>query len=90
METRGHVNIDELIESGLYDLSLEEVLDVHEGEELEYTVKQGGIVQDDRSIPLVISIRAPERLAGREVRGKLVLSATAWASILSRGVKAQA
>lgn len=65
-------DINELIGTGDYVLSLPPGLGIEEGEGLAYRVVEGGVVQEDGSIPMVIRIRSPARLKGVQTRAKLV------------------
>lgn len=69
-------NIDDLIDTGRYDLTLEEGhgLEFKLGDDLTYRVVEGGHVQEDMTIPVLVEIQKPERLKGTKVKGKLVPS----------------
>ena len=67
-------DIDKVIASGEYDLVFDENLGFEVGEALTYRVLGGGVVQEDMSVPVLVEIKAPPRLAGTKVKARLVPS----------------
>ena len=66
-------NVDEVIESGKYDLALrDDSVWFRQGDEIAYTVVEGGQVQEDGTVPIVIRISLPPRYRGRVVKAALV------------------
>jgi len=65
-------DINAVIETGDYDLTIQERLPFRKGEEMAYEVLEGGIVQEDGSIPCTVKLKLPPRLRGRVVKARLV------------------
>lgn len=69
--------IEALIESGLYDLRLNEKgLGFEAGDDFAYRVIARQAPRPDGSIPVQVKVSLPERLKGRVVEGTLMPSAS--------------
>lgn len=67
-------NIDKIIDTGKFDLHVDkdEGVTFKVGEPLVYEVIEGGVIQEDGTVPIRIRIEAPKQYKGRVVKATLV------------------